>query len=135
LASSPEQLPPAALSGNPAVFSAYLADTGQPFLLLGGLQEQRAQVRFTGPFEGAEVVWDCQFLALGAQRQRDAPGLPAATGSRRNFIEIGEPGARGVALRVGLDLARIDRPAILKMIVMIRNYKRLRRGRHEFGTA
>ena len=132
MTSTPGQLPPAALSGDPAVFSAYLADTGQPFVLLGALHGQRAQVRFTGPFEGGQVVWDCKFVTLRAEQQGHAPG---AAGSLRNFIEIGEPGERGVALRVGLDLAAIDRPAILKMIVMIRNYKRLRRGRHEFGRA
>jgi hypothetical protein len=40
-----------------------------------------------------------------------------------------------VPLRVGLDLQRIDRPAIEKMIIMIRNYRNLRYGRHEYGEA
>jgi len=35
--------------------------------------------------------------------------------------------------RVVLDIPRIDEPAILRTIIMIRNYKRLYPGRHEFG--
>lgn len=129
-----DQLPPPALSGDPSVFSDYLRDIGQPFLLLDEPQDERVHVRFTGPFEGAQVVWDCEFVTLRAERRHHSPDSPGAAGGRRSFIDIGAAGDRGVALRVGLDLAHIDRPAILKMMVMIRNYKRLRRGRHEFGS-
>jgi hypothetical protein len=121
------------LSGDPSVFSEYLRQTGQSFVLLGEPQDQRVQLRFTGSFEGGEVVWDCEFVTLQWERQPQAGSLRGETDSLRSFIDIGEPGARGVPLRVGLDLARIDRPAILKMIVMMRNYRRLRRGRHDFG--
>ena len=128
------KLQAAALSDDPAVFSAYLKQTGQPFLLLGDLHEQRARLRFTGPLEAVEVVWDCEFVTLESLL-RSGPTQPRGEAATlRNFIEIGEAGERGVPLRVGLDLPRIDRSAILKMIVMIRNYKRLRPGRHEFGA-
>jgi hypothetical protein len=118
-------------SGDPAVLSEYLRQTGQPFLALGGIRDERARVRFTGPFEGETVVWDCEFVALGPASPQPVGGASGA----RSFIDIGEPGPHGVPLRVGLNLARIDRPAILKLILMIRNYRRLRRGRHEFGAA
>ena len=108
-------------SGDPGVVAAYLHRTGEPYLLVGALRDDRVRLRFTGPFEGDDVVWDCELVALQT-------GVPC-------YIEIGEPTARGVPLRVGLNLARIDRPAILKTTVMIRNYRRLRRGRHEFGGA
>ncbi len=125
-------MPSAALSGDPAVLSEYLRHSGQAFVLLGEAREQRAQVRFTGRFEGAEVVWDCEFVTLQSEQQRRAPRGEAH--SLRSFIEIGDPAEQGVPLRVGLDLVRIDRPAILKMMVMMRNYKHLRRGCHEFGA-
>jgi hypothetical protein len=67
------------------------------------------------------VVWDCDFLTLDAAR------------AARNFIDVGESGPQGVPVRVGLAVTRIDRPAIEKMILMIRNYRRLRPGRHEYG--
>jgi hypothetical protein len=116
-----EQLPAAARSGDPSSFDQYLADTGQDYILAGALHEQRAHVRFTGPFHGQTVVWDCEFVTL------------VGSGGARNFISVAEPGPHGVPLRVGLDIARIDRPAIEKMIIMIRNYRHLHYGRHEYG--
>jgi hypothetical protein len=110
-----------ACSADARLFSAYLQSIGEDWLLVEQAGEQRARLRFTGPFMGKTVVWDCEFLTL------------ASISAERNFIDIGAPGARGVPLIVGLALARIDRPAIEKMIIMMRNYKRLRTGRHEYG--
>jgi len=133
LVSGSGPLPPAALSGDPAIFGEYLRRTGQAFVLLGELQDQRARVRFNGRFEAAEVVWDCEFVTLRSEWQHQAAGSRDDVDGLRSFIDIGAPAERGVPVRVGLDVAHIDRPAILKMMVMMRNYKRLRRGRHEFG--
>jgi len=127
-------MPPAALSGDPAVFGEYLRRTGQAFLLLGELRDQRARVRFSGHFEAAEVVWDCEFVTLQSEQRRQVRRACRELESLRSFIDIGAPAESGVPVRVCLDVARIDRPAILKMMVMMRNYKRLRRGRHEFGA-
>jgi hypothetical protein len=125
-----EQLPAAAWSGRPAEFSRYLADTGQDYVLVAAPDDQSAHVRFSGRFQGQPVVWDCEFVTLAAEQ---ATGRAGGTQGLRNFIEIGEAGERGLPLRVGLALARVDRPAIEKMIIMIRNYKRLHPGRHEYG--
>jgi hypothetical protein len=116
-----EQLPAAARSGDPSQFDQYLAETGKHYILGGPLHEQRAHVRFTGPFHGQMVVWDCEFVTL------------AGVGAERNFIEIDEAAPQGMPLRVGLDIERIDASAIEKMIIMIRNYKNLHYGRHEYG--
>lgn len=78
------------------------------------------RLRFSGPFEGVQARWDATF--------RTAQG-----DDESNAIEIGEEGRRGRALTVTLALPRFDLPAIRKTIIMIRQYKRLRRGRHEFG--
>ena len=130
------RLPQAAYSGDAQVFSDYLAETRQPFLLLNEVGGQQVHVRFTGRFGGEAVVWDCRFLALNADTgelksaDTDQPGSMS-----RCFIEIGQPGSYGIPLRVGLNLPLIDIPSIHKMIIMIRNYKRLRQGRHEFGVS
>jgi hypothetical protein len=134
LVSGSGPIPPAALSGDPTIFGEYLRRTGQAFVLLGELQDQCARVRFSGRFEAAEVVWDCEFVTLRSEWQRQGAGSRDEVDGLRSFIDIGAPAERGVPVRVGLDVARIDRPAILKMMVMMRNYKRLRRGRHEFGA-
>ena len=120
----------AAWSGEAARFSVYLKDTGQAFLFREEAGGQQAHVRFTGPYQGREVVWECRFVTLALESQQAVSRLPELSHS---FIDIGEPVACGIPLRVCLNLDRIDLPAIQKMIVMIRNYKRLRQGRHTFG--
>ena len=87
------------------------------------------RLRFPGPFEGRTVTWDATFLALAAPE-----GHTEAATSVGNFIEIGEDGANGTPIRVGLQVARIDVPTIRKTIIMIRRYKRLCRGRHDYGA-
>lgn len=67
-------------------------------------------------------MWDALILALD----------PA--GESPQFIEVGEAGRTGRLLTVGLKVPKLDAAALLKTTVMIRNYKRLRRGRHEFAV-
>lgn len=80
------------------------------------------RVRFIGHFERQEVVWDAELQALAATKAET-----------RQFIEIGTPGARGIPITIGLGVTYIDRPTLLKTLIMVRSYKRLRVGRHEFG--
>jgi len=87
------------------------------------------RLRFSGPFEGRVVTWDATFLALAAPEVR-----AGAERSAENFIEIGEDGPSGTPIRVGLQVAQIDVPTIRKTMIMIRRYKRLRRGRHDYGA-
>ena len=60
--------------------------------------------------------------------------LAATDACAPQYLDIGagpEPG--GLPIRIGLGVQRIDRPTVIKAIIMVRNYKRLRVGRHEFG--
>lgn len=86
---------------------------------LGGA---RAQLRFIGCFQGEEVVWNAELIALAAQD-------PAAT----QFLDIDTPTPHGIPIRIGLGVPCIDRPTVMKTIIMVRNYKLLHPGRHEFG--
>lgn len=90
------------------------------YTLVGRPSARRARIRFAGRFEGKPVEWDALIRALDPTD--DSP----------QYIEIGEAGPHGRRLEVGLKLSRIDAPALRKIVIMIRNYKRLRRGRHEF---
>lgn len=81
-----------------------------------------ARLRFIGRFQAEEVVWDAELIALAATE-----------GGAAQFLDIGAPTARGIPIRIGLGVACIDRPTVIKTIIMVRNYKRLRQGRHEFG--
>jgi hypothetical protein len=87
--------------------------------LLGEPGGPQVQLRFTGPFEGRTVTWDAVFRTVGENQP--------------NAIEIGIEGPHGFPLTVTLALPRFDLPAIRKAVIMIRQYKRLHYGRHEFG--
>ena len=114
---------PDALCMDPVRFQHYLDTVGEDFLLLSQHANQRsAHFRFTGPCQGRTVIWDCHLLAL-----------KPADENQHDFIEINEQPGLLIPLRVGLNIARIDIPAIRKMIIMIRQYKRLGPGRLEFG--
>lgn len=90
----------------------------------------RLRLRFCGNFEGRPVTWDATFTTLASWQADHAPDLPL-----RNFIDVGSETAHGLALIVGLDVPCIDIPTIRKAMMMVRQYKRLARGRHEFGRA
>jgi hypothetical protein len=104
---------------------AELATTGcEDYLCEDAPGGRRARLRFIGRYQDREVVWDAELIALAADG-----------GTAAQFLDIGEPGARGIPIRIGLGVPCIDRPTLLKTIIMVRNYKRLHPGRHEFGPA
>ncbi|MCK9532138.1 MAG: hypothetical protein M0R77_16495 [Gammaproteobacteria bacterium] len=85
---------------------------------LGGPQ---VRVRFSGRLLGQAVLWDATLSTL------------AASGRVRRFIEVGGSSPHGTLLAVGLDVPCIDGPTVLKTVIMIRGWKNLRPGRHEYG--
>ncbi len=90
----------------------------------------QATVEFEGVFEHRPVRWLATIVSLTDGH------ADAASEHERPFIEIDTKGANAdgvVAVRVGLRVAQIDLPTICKTIIMLRQYKRLRRGRMEFG--
>lgn len=88
------------------------------------------RLRFSGPFEGKTVIWDATFTTLANWCKDHPTSLP-----QRNFIDIGGDTADGVSLTVGLNVPCIDIPTVRKAMMMVRQYKRLAHGRHEFGEA
>lgn len=86
------------------------------------VDERRARVRFEGRFEGREVCWEATLTALGRK-----------TGVRQ-FIDVGAPGPKGRMLRIGLAVERVDAATVRKAVIMMRNFKRLRTGRHEWSA-
>jgi hypothetical protein len=80
------------------------------------------RLRFQGPFEGRTVTWLATLHALTGR-------------GGGNYIEIGEDLPGGIPIAVGLQVPRIDRPTARNAVIMIRRYKRLCRGRHEYGGA
>ena len=101
------------------------------YSLLAAPGAEQARFAFSGRFLGREMVWDATLLTLARYHaeQPDAGQMVV----RSAFMEIGDETTHGRAIRVALDIPRIDEPAMLRTIMMIRNYKRLHPGRHAFG--
>jgi hypothetical protein len=110
-------------------FEQQLAKHQQKFELVTPLGETCCQFRFSGPFLGELIVWDATLQTLSYYLSNHAPLQRSA----RQFIEVGDVGEHGRRIRIGLNLSRIDEPVVLKTLIMIRQYKRLAMGRHEFG--
>lgn len=86
-----------------------------------------AEVCFPGTFEGAPVHWHARIVTLRALA-RDRPGA-----ARRPYLQVGDVTDGRARIEVGLNVEHLDPPTILKAVIMVRQYKGLRRGRHEFG--
>lgn len=109
-------------------------DTFECLTPLGGPQ---ARVRFSGALQGEGVIWDATLITLH-QYAKELLGTDITSGDEadielRQFIHIGAPNPQGRPLLVGLMVEAIDAPTIRKTMIMIRQYKRLQPGRHEFG--
>lgn len=87
------------------------------------------RLQFRGPFEGRTVTWQATLQALMAPTLAGTPPAPS-----RAFIDIGEDTPTGVPITIGLPVPAIDLPTIQKTLIMIRRYKRLRRGRLDYGA-
>ena len=104
---------------------ARLAESGSDYLCATALPNDTVQVRFIGQFQQRAVVWDATICTLS----HCYPDTPSAM----PFMEI-TVGDEGLCqIKVGLNLPHIDEPTIKKTIIMVRNYKRLKPGRHEWG--
>lgn len=111
-----------------AAFSLELENSRRDFVCHSALPAQQVLVSFIGPFLHKRVRWEMTLVTLEYFRQQSA----SPSSCPCPFIEI-FAGRNGVhALQVGLELPAIDEPAIRKTLIMIRNYKRLTIGRHEF---
>ena len=108
------------------------------YTALSPLGGQTAHIRFTGHFQGRQVIWDTRLVTLQEIYQQ---GKTAGTFSvdkpvlLPQFIEIEETRPTEMRLKIGVDVPTIDAPTVFKSMIMIHNYKRLRIGRHEYGPS
>jgi len=83
-------------------------------------------VEFTGEFGGKSIIWHATIVALDSQPSQN----------HAQYIEVAEAEYDNntvLALEIGLFVPQIDEPTVIKVIKMIRQYKKLQRGRHEFS--
>ncbi|MDH3979729.1 MAG: hypothetical protein OEU91_04365 [Gammaproteobacteria bacterium] len=113
-------------------FRSTLARCGKDYIQAGHSGSESAYIRFLGIFDGCPIIRDATVHAL---KYRHDAGEHASTSRQRQYIEIAPQGFPLRCITIGLNIAAIDTPALLKTIVMVRKYKRLHTGRHEFGAA
>ena len=106
-----------------------LAEQNLDYICSATLPDTVVTLRFPGPFQNRTVIWDTTITTIQHyyQNRHQEAGKP--------FIEIKEDTDSIYKLTVGLNLPTIDVPTIKKTIIMIRNYKRLSIGCHEWGEA
>ncbi|MCU0935443.1 MAG: hypothetical protein MUF66_05070 [Gammaproteobacteria bacterium] len=88
---------------------------------------EEAHVRFAGTFAGEAVEWTARVVTLRR--------LAAETGGGpvRALIEVAAVEAGVGELLVAVPVPRIDPPALVMAVTMVRQWKRLGPGRHPFG--
>jgi len=89
--------------------------------------ESSATIIFAGEFAGEPVIWRAHIIALDAHPVNQPV----------QYIEIYDTkrDEQYVFIEIGLFVSMIDEPTVFKVIKMIRQYKNLRVGRHEFSGA
>lgn len=112
-----------------------LANSGRNFLLLSAIPALRVHIQFVGSLEDKEVLWDATVQTLASylsepskpqHNRKDAENL-------RSFMRIEKPQNKVSKIHIVLAVPMIDEPTIKKTIIMIRCYKRLKVGYHDFG--
>lgn len=117
-------------------FKQALSAKAQDYVLRSTLPTDNAQVWFIGKLNDEEILWHATFQTSASyysdSPNNDALGTDAT--AEKSFISVGAT-QQGVAkLHVVLAVDTIDEPTIKKAIIMVRNYKRLAVGRHDFGS-
>lgn len=109
-------------------FNDRLLESKQEYLLESDVPASRVYLKFTGMFHGEPVVWNACIRTIDEYSQHHEVAKDPL-----QFIEIDVD--NGVHfLQVGLNVEVIDKPTIERTILMIRRYRRLYQGRHEYGA-
>jgi hypothetical protein len=113
-------------------FTQKLTDLGREYECQEPTVNGHAHFRFIGKFEGKPTIWDAHLYTL-AYYVDEVAELSQAGTQIRQFIQVGETSEMGRKIEIGLNLPKIDESTILKTIIMVRQYKRLSHGRHDYG--
>ncbi len=107
--------------------------SAEDYDLLIPIEKTRARFRFNGPFLGQEVTWDAELLTLAAMNEQLGLAGKSVPEYSARSIDIGSEGPKGIELRVVLNVDEINETVIAKTMIMIRHYRFLSPGHHEFG--
>lgn len=105
-----------------------LVESHGDYLLLDALPASRVRLVFSGPFKGEPVVWNASIETIEAYAKRHR-----VDDDPQQFIDIRQEN-HAYWIHIGLNVQQIDQAVIERSIIMVRNYKRLSEGRHEYGA-
>jgi len=97
--------------------------------LIKHYDNQHIHLQFEGRFHGQIVLWDTHFFTL------DGYNLHKSTikKSLKQFISIEPSDTNIFKLTIGLKIHKITEPSIQMMMIMVKQYKNLALGHHEYG--
>lgn len=105
-----------------------LVGSHNDYLLQDELPAHRVRLLFAGPFKGETVVWNACIETIEAYAQHHR-----VDDDPQQFIDIRcENEVHWI--HIGLNVQQIDQAVIERSMIMVRNYKRLSEGRHEYGA-
>lgn len=99
------------------------------YKLIEQTDTQLAHIQFDGPFQGKTVTWDTYFFTLNGYIEKNKNDNDII----KQFINIEPIYENMMKLTVALKIEEITPQNIQKMMIMVKQYKNLSLGRHEYG--
>jgi len=115
---------------NPPESLRHLGQPGTPaYQKLSGKGEVPARISFEGMLEGKATTWLATLWTTASY-----PGNNPCGERHVQFMEVGNSREGLTPITLVLNLEKIDDGALLKALIMVRKYKRLRPGLICFGS-
>lgn len=99
------------------------------YTLIQRFNNHHVHFQFKGLFQGKDVIWDTHLYTLSYFAEINH----LSNIKLKQFIDIVPAASDTMNLQVALNIPVVNEPAIYKMMIMIRQYKKLSAGRHEYG--
>lgn len=100
-----------------------------PYTLIQKFSNKHCHITFKSQFKGETVTWDTHFFTLMGYKEEQN----IHDSNLKQFIDINPINLNNMTLTVVLNIKEINTPNIQKMMIMIKQYKNLSIGRHEYG--
>jgi len=105
-----------------------LSQQKKSYLLEGGLPGQSVSLQFEGVFGGENVIWHASLSIM-----QEYAKYNVVSDDPEQFIDI-QLINDVYQVKIVLNVKQIDRAVVESTIIMIRKYKRLQFGRHQYGV-
>lgn len=101
------------------------------YILIKEHNEQHSHIEFNGQFQGKNVSWDTHFYSIKGYCSEEN----IHDTKMKQFIDIQQPDSNNSRLKltIALNINKVNHQNIQKMMIMIKQYKNLSFGCHEYG--